>query len=329
MLNTELQKQLDEAIQKAKNAEKNGVNLPRLLFEGPPGTGKTMAAEYIAEQLGFAIVKMSGAALTPLYANNTHVEEIKKIIDFAKEGKTILFIDECDSFAAPITGGATGDDAKREQALNAFKEATGGDTPNLMLIAACNPVESSNPLEEPRTRLDTAFKSRFFERPYFGNPDQGCRVEILKQQVNKQFAGAEELNTVLGASGLQRIADMTGGFSGRNLNGLVQGLKNQKDCSADRKLTDALIDQTVYRFLMQERSEMKWWTRWRSIEVVSDFYRFTVLKIFRQIATQVQRVTDVVSYPFVAVWDKVRPAPAVAKIAAKPSKKWPMLNVFK
>ena len=292
-----------------------------------------MAAEYIAEQLGFAIVKMSGPALTPMFQNNSHVEAVNEIMEFAKKGNkpTVLFIDECDGFAQKRKGNADGDDVKREDVLKAFLAATGGESTNLMVIAAANPVESSNPFEEAHLELDSAFMSRFGVRPYSGAPEHTSRVKILEQHIKKEFAGTPELATVLNENGIKRVADVTSGFSGRNLGNLATELKSAKNGSDDHKLTDALIDETVYRCIQQERRGMKWWTRWRSIEVVSDFYRFTILKIFRQIANTVGRVTDTVTHPFAVVWKKIRPASSVvpnAKVVKAPSK-WPMLNIFK
>lgn len=67
-----------------------------LLFYGPPGTGKTLMGQAIADKLGYKLSVLSTADIEsskPGEAERNIREAFKK----AKDGKTILFFDECDS----------------------------------------------------------------------------------------------------------------------------------------------------------------------------------------------------------------------------------------
>lgn len=70
------------------------MGMPHLLFSGPPGTGKTHAAELLAETIGTPLVKVNGPALrTPadLYATLAQLSE-----------NGILFIDEIHALSRRI-----------------------------------------------------------------------------------------------------------------------------------------------------------------------------------------------------------------------------------
>jgi len=67
-----------------------------LLFAGPPGTGKTMAAEVIANELQLDLYKIDLASVVSKYIGETE-KNLEKIFDEAQSSNAILFFDEADA----------------------------------------------------------------------------------------------------------------------------------------------------------------------------------------------------------------------------------------
>ena len=70
-----------------------GVNV---LFAGPSGTGKTMAAEIIAGDLGLELYKVDLASMVSKYIGETE-KNLDKVFTAAREANALLFFDEADA----------------------------------------------------------------------------------------------------------------------------------------------------------------------------------------------------------------------------------------
>jgi len=66
------------------------------LFSGPPGTGKTMAAEVIASDLQLDLFKIDLSQVVSKYIGETE-KNLSHVFARAGEGNCILFFDECDA----------------------------------------------------------------------------------------------------------------------------------------------------------------------------------------------------------------------------------------
>nr|WP_297382394.1 ATP-binding protein [uncultured Roseateles sp.] len=66
------------------------------LFSGPPGTGKTMAVEVIANDLGLDLFKIDLSQVVSKYIGETE-KSIDRLFLEARAGNAILFFDECDA----------------------------------------------------------------------------------------------------------------------------------------------------------------------------------------------------------------------------------------
>jgi len=66
------------------------------LFSGPPGTGKTMAAEVIATDLGLELYKIDLSQVVSKYIGETE-KNIDRLFGEARAANAILFFDECDA----------------------------------------------------------------------------------------------------------------------------------------------------------------------------------------------------------------------------------------
>ena len=76
-----------------KLASSRGVTV---LFSGPPGTGKTMAAEIIAGGLGLDLYRIDLSTIVSKYIGETE-KNIERIFQEAEQSNAILFFDEADA----------------------------------------------------------------------------------------------------------------------------------------------------------------------------------------------------------------------------------------
>ena len=84
---------LDEWGIGAKLAASRGVTV---LFAGPPGTGKTMAAEVISAELGLDLYKIDLSTVISKYIGETE-KNLERIFAEAETSNAILFFDEADA----------------------------------------------------------------------------------------------------------------------------------------------------------------------------------------------------------------------------------------
>jgi len=69
------------------------------LFDGDPGTGKTLAAEVIASELGVPLFTVSVANVVSKWIGETE-KNLQKVFDEARKGKCVLLFDEADALFA-------------------------------------------------------------------------------------------------------------------------------------------------------------------------------------------------------------------------------------
>lgn len=67
-----------------------------MAFIGPPGTGKTMAAQVIARELGMELYKVELSGVVSKYVGETE-KNLDEIFEQAKKSQVILFFDEADA----------------------------------------------------------------------------------------------------------------------------------------------------------------------------------------------------------------------------------------
>ena len=147
-----------------------------VLFSGPPGTGKTIAASALAKSAGWAMIITNGTDLA------REPEKIKKVMIRAIDMKPcILFIDEADALIS--------DRSKNwnSMATNLFLAQTGDDRASLrdvMLIAATNNPEGT----------DAAMlrEGRFGEHIQFTLPDSVTIAMFLNDESEKSSLNLDE-----------------------------------------------------------------------------------------------------------------------------------------
>ena len=171
-------------------------NIPRaVLFEGPPGTGKTTVARIIGCQSGVPLVYVPVESIMSMWYGASE-KRLANIFDLSnKLDSCVLFLDEIDSLA-----GSRGNDmheATRRILSVLLRKMQGiSATDKIITIGATNRAED----------LDMALLSRFNRRIEFPLPTESDRSLITKYY-------AKQLND----DELQQFAEATSNKSGRDL----------------------------------------------------------------------------------------------------------------
>ncbi len=141
-----------------------------VLFSGPSGTGKTMAAQIVATQVGRPLYRVSLPSVVSKYIGETE-KNLDEIFDQAGRMRIVLFFDEADALFAKRTEIREGNDkySNMEAAflLQKIEEYDG------VVVLATN----------YRQNFDEAFSRRLKFVIDFPFPDAGGRTEIWRKSI--------------------------------------------------------------------------------------------------------------------------------------------------
>ena len=129
---------LDERkkIKELKSVNINPTNT--LLFIGPPGVGKSLAAKWIAESLNKKLLVLDLASIMSSYLGKTG-SNLRAVIEEAAQSDAVLFLDEFDSIAKRRDD--QGDIGELKRLVNVLLQALDDWPNNGLLIAATNHSE--------------------------------------------------------------------------------------------------------------------------------------------------------------------------------------------
>jgi cell division protease FtsH len=186
---------------------KLGAKIPKgILLMGPPGTGKTLMAKAVAGEANVPFFSISGSEFIEMFVGVGASRVRDMFASARKEAPSIIFIDEIDSVGRARGTGLGGHD-EREQTLNQILGEMDGFDPHeaVVVLAATNRPDV----------LDAALMrpGRFDRKITLDLPDKKARRAIL--DIHSADVPLSE------DADLDRIAALTVGFSGADLENLV------------------------------------------------------------------------------------------------------------
>lgn len=171
--------QLEEVVKEFNNWDvlvSNGVfPTRRVLFYGPPGCGKTLAAQTLAAEIGIPVLYVKFDALISSYLGETS-SNIRKVFEYAKNDSWVIFFDEFDAIGRSRSDASEHGEIKR--VVNAFLQQIDNYKGRSLIVAATNYEQS----------LDYAIWRRFDETIRFDMPTNEEKLKLFSLKI-KKFKG--------------------------------------------------------------------------------------------------------------------------------------------
>lgn len=171
-----------------------GVEPPKgMVFVGPPGTGKSLAAKAVAGELGVPLVRLDfGRIFNSLVgASEERVRTALRMVE--SMAPIVLFVDEIDKGLGGI-GGSGGDSGTSSRVLGTFLTWLQENKRPVFTMVTANNVTALPPELLRRGRFDAIFST--------GLPTQPEREEVARIHIEKRGYDPEDL----GEDALRRIA---------------------------------------------------------------------------------------------------------------------------
>ncbi len=164
------------------------------LFSGGSGTGKTMAAEAVAQALGLDLHRVDLARVVSKYIGETE-KNLARIFSAAEDANTVLLFDEADALFG-----------KRSEVHDAHDRYA-----NIEISYLLQRIEAHDGVTIMATNLadnlDTAFARRLAFHVYFPFPDEAARGELWR----RAWPVAAPVSPSINSAALARDLKISGG----------------------------------------------------------------------------------------------------------------------
>ena len=278
---TEEKEEVQELIDFLRNPKKftsMGARIPKgVLLVGPPGTGKTLLALAVAGEAKVPFYYISGSDFVELFVGIG----ASRVRDMFKQAKMnapcLIFIDEIDAVGRQRGTGLGGGHDEREQTLNQLLTEMDGFGANegIIIIAATNRPDVLDPaLLRP---------GRFDRQVTVSLPDKNARIEILKVHAKNKVL-AKNIT-------LEYLAKRTPGFSGADLENLLNEAALLAVRRSKKEITMAEIDEATDRVLMGPAKVTKKYTDKEKKLVAFHEAGHAVMGLKLDGANEVQKIT--------------------------------------
>jgi len=255
ILDPKLEKRIRQLAITTKSAKEKELPYQHTMLYGKPGTGKTMFARILASYSGMDYAIMSGADFAQ-FDEGKDIEELHKLFDWAEstEGGLLVFIDEAEAFLRKRSLS----DVRTIRLLDAFLSRTGTSSNKIMFVFATNHPEM----------MDPAVLSRISEQVHFPLPGPTEREAILKLYLHKYIdedrrmikkAGQQMeaqlfIEKSINDDYIKSVAQTMKGIAGREIEQMVQKMRQIVYLTDDLTLTKELFDDIVFEALARQKA---------------------------------------------------------------------------
>jgi SpoVK/Ycf46/Vps4 family AAA+-type ATPase len=181
-----------------------------ILLFGPPGCGKTLIAKVVASSVGANFFSYKASDLLSSYYGAS-VKNVAKMFEEARQGApAVIFIDEIDGLLT-VRHAGTGDGSREDmKVVNEFLGQMDGleALKGVVVLAATNRPDVLDPAVMRPGRFDHLL--------YIPPPDPEARKAILERHMHEVPSSGVDY---------ERMASLTQGFSGADLENLVRRAK--------------------------------------------------------------------------------------------------------
>lgn len=179
-----LQRLIDERTKLAALTEAGLEPTRTVLFTGPPGVGKTMAARWIARELDRPLLILDLSAVMSSYLGRTGAN-LRHVLDYAKSINCVLLVDELDAIAKRRDD--SGEIGELKRLVTVLLQQLDDWPSSGLMLAATNHAEL----------LDPAVWRRFEEQIEFGLPERDAAQAFVSELLQRVVPKAEEWSNVL------------------------------------------------------------------------------------------------------------------------------------
>ena len=175
---------LNEYIQVDKLRRHNLQNRRKILLSGPPGTGKTMTASILANELHLPLYTILMDKMVTKFMGETSAK-LRQVFDIIQERQGVYLFDEFDAIGT--NRGKDNDVGEMRRVLNSFLQFIERDNSNSLIIAATNNLEL----------LDHALFRRFDDVLHYQLPSDTEKILLLENRLG-QYKGNFDLKAIVG-----------------------------------------------------------------------------------------------------------------------------------
>lgn len=276
ILKADLAEEINETTRSLKNIVANGGYFENLMLWGQPGTGKTMLAMRMARSCGLEYIYFAASNLEP-FSTEEASAQLVQLFRYAQNSpnKLMIIIDEAEALLGSRARADMTD--KKRTLLNLVLAYTGTESRDYMVTIMTNRPED----------IDEAFLSRCGMRIQIGAPDPKERRAILQSYVDKILVSASNLKPqkpsilsakfwfgkeeklqppvieegALSPEALDVVSDRLEGFVGRDISKLVFQIQAAAFSTEDNRVTSALINRQVDRFIKARNEKQQGFIR--------------------------------------------------------------------